>query len=172
VSFLSRVLEVALIAAVLVTTAPFGDVAAEAEAPEQSGCLSYKAEENRFLNNINASRRAGSLEPLTLDRELTRVARKHTFEMGEESRLHHTSTTDLRRRVTNWRLLGENVGVDGTVESMHLAFMESPGHRANVMHERFERVGVGTREIDGRLWVTVVFEGGTDPGTRLAMRNC
>jgi len=172
VRFLKRAFEIGIISSIFVATVPFGQVVAEAEAEATSACFTHKAEEKDFSTKINVARRAGGLAPVTLDAELTRVARKHTFEMSERVRLHHTSTADMRRRVTNWELLGENVGVNGTVGSLHAAFMRSPDHHANVMHKSFERIGIGTREIDGRLWVTVVFEGGRNPGTTLDMASC
>ncbi len=50
--------------------------------------------------------------------------------------------------------------------------MDSPGHRANVLHGGFQHVGIGVLNRDGRMWVTVLFEGVTDPGTPLRMPRC
>ena len=165
---LSRTLKVAIISSVFVATVPLGHVSAEAG----KRCLEYKSEEKGFFRKINDARAKGGRTRLQLDRQLTKVARKHTREMTAENLLHHTTETNMRRRVTNWVLLGENVGVGSTVDSLHVAFMNSPSHRDNVMHTSFRHVGVGTRHEHGRLWVTVVFEAQSDPGTTLPMPNC
>jgi len=163
-----RALKVAVISSVFVATLPLGQVAAEAG----SGCFSYKAEERAFFKKTNVARKIAGRGELRLDRELTRVARRHTWEMTDKDVLHHTSETAMRRRVTNWQLLGENVGVGGTVDSLQVAFMNSPDHKGNIVHRGFRNVGIGTRKAHGRLWVTVVFEAETNPGTTLRMPSC
>ena len=49
----------------------------------------------------------------------------------------------------DWSTWGENVGVTGgTVASIQTAFMQSTGHRANILNQRFRRVG--TRHLSRR----------------------
>jgi uncharacterized protein YkwD len=81
--------------------------------------------------------------------------------------LYHTPTDTLKRRVTRWTTLGENVGVGGTVTTLHTAFMGSSAHRSNILYSGFRHVGIGTSKSGGRLWVTVIFEARTDPGSPL-----
>lgn len=166
--FSKRALKVALLCAIFVTAAPFSSVVAEAG----SNCFRNKNAELGFFNKINTARRSTGRVQLRLDAHLTKVARKHSREMTGRNLLHHTDTAALRRRVTNWQLLGENVGVGGTVDSLHRAFMQSPSHRDNVLYGSFRHVGIGTRERHGRLWVTVVFEAESNPGTTLRMPSC
>lgn len=166
--FFKRAAQIALLSSIFVATVPLGHVAAEAG----SNCFSYQAEEKGFLNKINLERKLGGKVQLNLDPELTKVARKHTREMTDKNLLHHTTPTQFRKRVTNWQLLGENVGVGGSVDSLHVAFMNSRDHRVNVMKGTFRNVGIGTRYAHGRLWVTVVFEAETNPGTTLRMPRC
>jgi uncharacterized protein YkwD len=92
--------------------------------------------------------------------------------MARGSRLYHTPGWRLARRVTRWRVLGENVGVGNTVLPLQQAFLASPSHRANVLSKTFVHLGVGTKRKNGRLWVTVVFESRRNPGTRLRMPRC
>lgn len=166
--FLKMALKVAILSSIFVAIVPLGHVAAEAG----GRCIESKPEEKGFFRKMNDARGRAGDSSLRLDPELTKVARKHTREMTGANLLHHTDDTSMRRRVTNWRLLGENVGVGGTVDSLHVAFMNSPSHRSNVMHDEFRHVGIGTRYAHGRLWVTVVFEAESDPGTTLRMPNC
>lgn len=96
----------------------------------------------------------------------------HTWAMVRQQKLYHTPSDTLRHRITNWTILGENVGVGGNVESLHKAFMDSPAHRENILYPTFRYVGVGVLKRDGRMWVTVIFAAGEDPGTRLPMPAC
>ncbi len=129
----------------------------------------FRASERGFAQKMNVARRAAGKGALHLDPELSKAARKHNREMDRRATLYHTPSSTLRRRVTNWNWLGENVGVGGSVDSLHVAFMNSAAHRENILWDRFRHVGVGVRESNGRMWVTVIFEAHTNPGTRLPM---
>lgn len=136
-------------------------------------CYTYKADEKSFVSKMNSARKSKGLGALRLDPELSKASAVHTKEMVKAQLLHHTSTTALKRRVTNWNSLGENVGSGGSVDSLHSAFMNSPAHKANIMHSAFNNVGVGvTVESNGRMWVTVIFESKANPGTPLKMPTC
>jgi uncharacterized protein YkwD len=121
------------------------------------------------MNEARADNERGRLR---LDPELSKAARVHTREMVDRALLHHTSNDALGHRVTRWRILGENVGVGNTVDSLQQAFMASPPHRENIMYPEFRYVGVGVTTTADRMWVTVIFENRVDPGTVLHMRSC
>jgi uncharacterized protein YkwD len=121
---------------------------------------------------MNVARENAGRAKLSLDPEASKVARKHTSEMVTKDFLHHTHSGTLSRRVTRWLILGENVGVGGSVRSLHRAFMASPAHKANILFGKFRHVGVGVRRSAGKMWVTVIFENRKDPGTRLRMPRC
>ena len=141
-------------------------------APPTGGCWDEKPAERDFAAKINSARVAGNASRLRLDPQLSRSARKHTWEMVLSGSLHHTPEPALRRRVTNWTVLGENVGVGTSVDSLQRAFMSSPLHRDNILYPTFRHVGVGVVERNNRMWVTVIFEAHTDPGTTLRMPAC
>jgi uncharacterized protein YkwD len=138
----------------------------------ENRCWTYRPSERMFGRLMNAARERAGLPRLSLDPEASKVARKHTTEMVEKDLLHHTPSSSLIRRVTRWEILGENVGVGGTVDSLHQAFMDSPPHRANILYSRFRHVGIGVKKRDGKMWVTVILENRLDPGTRLRMPRC
>lgn len=129
-----------------------------------AACYSPNRSERRFASLINTARSATNLQ---LDPELSKVAKVHTKEMVRANSLHHTPSDVLRRRVTNWVELGENVGVGSTVTSLHQAFMNSPAHRDNIVRSSYRYVGVGVVKDDGRMWVTVIFEARSNPGSPL-----
>ncbi len=136
-------------------------------ASNDNRCITYRRTEKRFARLINEEREKRGLGKLRLDTELGKAARKHTGEMVAKSLLFHTSSSDLAERITRWRVLGENVGVGGSVGTLHTAFMESPPHKENVLHETYRYVGIGTSKSGGSLWVTMIFEARKDPGTTL-----
>ncbi len=135
-------------------------------------CWSYKGSEKGFARKINADRLSLGVLKLRLDPELSKAARKHTREMWTTDLLHHTPSDKLRRRVTNWTIIGENVGVGGTVSSLHEAFMNSQGHKDNILYRTYRSVGVGVAQKNGQMWVTVIFEAVANPGTSLSMPRC
>lgn len=137
-----------------------------------SRCWDPKPEERGFARATNLVRDRLGRTNLRLDPELSKAARKHTREMTDRNYLHHTSSDSLRRRVTFWTLLGENVGVGNTVDSLQKAFLDSPSHRDNIVYPTFRHIGVGTRTAHGRLWVTVLFQARDNPGTTLRMPRC
>ena len=129
-----------------------------------AACYSPNTAERGFARLINVARGSNDLR---LDPELSKVAKVHTREMVRKNSLFHSTSTQLRNRITNWSSLGENVGVGSTVTSLHSAFMDSPAHRENILYSTFRHVGVGVIKKDGRMWVTVIFEARSDPGSPL-----
>ena len=115
-----------------------------------------------FLTRLNDERRAASLAPLKVYWDLEDDAHLHTERMIDAGEIYHNpNLADVTGPV--WSRIGENVGVGGNVEMLHRAFMNSPGHRANVLGD-FTHVGIGAqRGPTSRLWVTFVFMKTTVP---------
>jgi uncharacterized protein YkwD len=143
-----------------------------ATAQTSNSCWSVKANERGFANATNAVRSKAGVQKLSLDPQLSKAARMHTREMIKRDLLYHTPNDKLTHRVTNWTVLGENVGVGGTVDSLQDAFIHSPEHKANIVFPQFKYMGIGSIERNGRLWVTVIFESAKNPGTPLRMPSC
>ncbi|MGH2722133.1 MAG: CAP domain-containing protein, partial [Actinomycetota bacterium] len=111
--------------------------------------------ERGFLELINAERAAAGLGVLTLDTQLSNVARDHSGRMAGEGTIFHN--LDLGTIVTGaWKLLGENVGMGGTVAGLHKAFMASPKHKENVLGT-YDRAGLGVVIEGSTIYVTEVF---------------
>lgn len=145
---------------------------ASTAAPRDNECYRYTRPEKSFVRRMNRERYANNLRPMKLDPEVSKVSRVHTKDMARSNVVAHSTTGQLRRRVTNWRTLGENVGVGSGVDELHRAFMNSETHRANMLDRGFKNIGVGTVQSGGRLWVTVIFEESQNPGTTLSMPSC
>ncbi len=97
--------------------------------------------------------------PLSLEGRLTAVAQAHTSEMRARGRISHTGADGssvgdrVTRRGYGWSTVGENVasGFDSP-EAVVAGWIGSPGHCANVMHDRFVHLGVGH---EGGYWTQV-----------------
>ncbi len=115
------------------------------------------ASEAGFLAKINASRSANGLAPLSVDGGLQNHARVHTQDMMDAGNIYHSTSAELKAAGgSGWSKLGENVGRGGTVDSLHTAFMNSAGHKANILGD-YNFAGIGTGTLEGVLYVTVVF---------------
>lgn len=146
---------------VIALTVAFSTVGIAVTAGADSGS------EQGFLSEINATRSANGLAPLTMDGGLRSHARVHTQDMIAAGEIFHSTGAELKSAGgSGWESLGENVGRGGTVSSLHQAFLDSPGHRKNILGD-YNYVGIGTDTGDGVLYVTVVFmrKGGGSPTT-------
>lgn len=113
--------------------------------------------EQAFLSAINSTRSSSGLGPLKMDGGLQSHARQHTADMIAAGEIYHSSSSELRAAAgSGWDKLGENVGRGGSVSSLHGAFLDSPGHRANILGD-YNYAGIGTDTHNGVLYVTVVF---------------
>ncbi|MGH8968913.1 MAG: CAP domain-containing protein, partial [Actinomycetes bacterium] len=92
---------------------------------------------------------------LTVRSHLVAVARAQASRMASRGVLYHNPR--LTSEVRNWRWVGENVGYGPDAASVHRAFMNSPGHRANLLDRDYTEVGVGAVVRNGRVWVAEVF---------------
>ena len=73
--------------------------------------------------------------------------------MAERQTLYHSDLAGI----CCFRSLAENVGSGATPTVVHVAFMGSSGHRANILNPAMRHVGVGVVSAGGQLWVTEIF---------------
>jgi uncharacterized protein YkwD len=133
-------------------------------------------DEARFVELLNEERASRGLSQLTVDPLLVQVGRAHSREMADKHYFSHTSPTSglempsdrylsaVRKR-PSWALVGENLFYCSIVDvdRGHNAFMNSKGHRDNILESRFQRVGVGIYTTpDGQFYVTQMFLAKTD----------
>lgn len=133
--------------------------------PRQQIAPPLRDSELQLISRVNDERRAQGLAPLRENLQMTRVARGWSSVMLREGSLYHNPrlATDVDGP---WTRLGENVGqglLPGVVtlldrvEHLHGLFMNSAGHRANVLGA-WNQVGAGALQAqDGTMWVTVTF---------------
>ena len=109
--------------------------------------------ERALVTKINASRAVYGLRALPVRSGLTWRAHDHSLSMARQHRIYHSDLS----KVCCYRSVGENVGYASTLYRVHRAFMESPGHRANLMASKWDSIGVGVVQSGGYLWVTEIF---------------
>ena len=122
---------------------------------------SYEQEVVRLVNEIRKSK---GLSPLTLDWELSRVARYKSQDMKNLGYFSHTSPTYgspfemMKSFGITYRTAGENIARGySTPRAVVDAWMNSPGHRANILNSSFTHIGVGY-VATGNYW-TQMFVG-------------
>ena len=116
----------------------------------------------RMYHATNNSRLNNGVHRVDIHRTMSRLARRHSIAMANRGYIFHTANPSaFYLDGVRWSTWGENVGATATtISSIQNAFMQSTGHRANILNQRFRRVAVGTyRDDGGMLWVTVFFYG-------------
>jgi hypothetical protein len=108
-----------------------------------------------FVSLINSARAAKGLPALSSNGQLASVAASWTQKMAASGKLAHNPR--LAGQVSGYRFVGENVGYGPDARTIHRAFMNSSGHRANILDRDYSQVGVAVVTVDGRMWVTEVF---------------
>jgi uncharacterized protein YkwD len=113
----------------------------------------------------NGERRWNGLEPLLIDGDLHAQAAQQSDRMARCSCMFHSPSGELGWWLTRgWHQIGENVGATSgqgvfALFGVHLAWVASPGHRANMLGD-YRGIGVAIRQSDdGRLWLTQVYGG-------------
>src|SRR6185369_17387712 len=104
---------------------------------------------------VNDVRKRSGLRLLGSDTYLARFASTRSAAMAAESRLSHRGwESALRRAGLVDDALGENVAYNfPTPDAVMRGWMESPGHRANILRRDFKRIGVGcVVDARGHRW--------------------
>ena len=117
--------------------------------------------ERYMLELINEERTLYGLHPLQLELNLNSAAEEHSLWMLETNTFSHTgvngSSSTERIIASGFDYVGtrgtsENIayiqtgapeGYFDEVKDRHIAFMNSPGHRANILHATRDYIGIG-----------------------------
>lgn len=116
-----------------------------------------------MLGYINTARAQAGLPPLALNSALCRGACLKSKDMAENGYFSHTSPTYgepfamMKSQGITYRYAGENIAKNVSVIGAHKAFMNSSGHRANIMNNNFGRIGLGFYWQGDYLYVTQWF---------------
>jgi uncharacterized protein YkwD len=117
------------------------------------GKIQLKPKEERTLRLHNRARNNRGLRPLCVHPKLTKAARVHSAVTIRKDYLRHGN---VGRRLTrfgyNWRTYAENIGGGsgryGRPGNVFRRWMNSRGHRSNILGRRFREIGIGA--VTGR----------------------
>jgi uncharacterized protein YkwD len=118
--------------------------------PPPSGGGGTSAEEREVLDLTNAARRNQGCAPLALDDSLVEAAGKHASDMVRRHYMDHTNPDGQdpgdRMAAAGWHgtAWGENIAAGySTAQKVFNAWMNSDGHRANILNCKFNKIGIG-----------------------------
>ena len=119
---------------------------------------SVRAYEQEVIRLTNVERAKYGLAPLTEDWELSRVARYKSQDMHDRRYFDHTSPTYgtpfqmMKAFGLTYRSAGENIAMGyRTPQAVVTGWMNSSGHRANILNSSYTKIGVGY-VADGNYW--------------------
>lgn len=114
------------------------------------------------LAEVNAARAKNGLSALTLDANMNRAAAVRAAELAQS--FSHTrpngsrGLTALNEAGVSYRTAGENIASgQQSAQAVVSAWMNSSGHRANILSASFGRMGVGQATIGGRTYWVQLF---------------
>lgn len=117
-----------------------------------------RAYEREVIRLVNAERTQRGLVPLTENWELSRVARWKSQDMKDARYFSHTSPTYgipfqmIRAFGLSYRSAGENIAMGyATPAAVVEGWMNSAGHRANILNASYTQIGVGY-VASGHYW--------------------
>ena len=114
--------------------------------------------ERRVVELVNAERAEAGLAALKINEKLSSVAREKSADMQRNGYFSHTSPTYgspfdmLRKFGISYNTAGENIAMGySSPEAVVNGWMNSAGHRANILSSAFREIGVG-HVANGNYW--------------------
>jgi uncharacterized protein YkwD len=104
--------------------------------------------ENEVIAKVNAERRSRGLRPLKISEKLMTVARGWSGVQARQRRMYHSNNG-----------YGENVAYgQPTPDVVMRDWMNSKGHRANILNPRYSEIGVGAVQNGRSIYWTQAFQ--------------
>jgi uncharacterized protein YkwD len=131
--------------------------------PDRVGAVSIDgACEGQLLKLHNQARVDANLPKLREDPAFDQVTRAYAERLATTRNMVHNP--DYARQIgpllPSWYTMGENIGYGRDAGELHTAYMNSTGHRANILSTRYQRIAVGCyRDVNGVAWTVVNFVG-------------
>ena len=115
---------------------------------------------------MNKERKANGLSSLFLDSQLAKLAQLKAEDMAKNAYFSHTSPTygsafDMMKTYgVSYKTAGENIAKgQKTAESVMDSWMNSSGHRANILKSDYTKIGVGyAKSADGTTYWVQMFK--------------
>jgi uncharacterized protein YkwD len=128
------------------TTLLFDDVKLEGTPSDDTGGgdTGLAAFEAKVLELTNAFRVANGRSPLANDAKLNAAAEDWSQSMANGDFFRHSTPDQVEEQGYDWRAWGENIAAGyATPEAVVNGWINSPGHRANMLSSNFEEIGIG-----------------------------
>jgi uncharacterized protein YkwD len=125
--------------------------------------------EREAFDLINKIRTDAGLSPLVWSDQVASLARLHSQDMADQKYFSHRGSdgTMVDERadklgIGSWSAIGENIafmrGYDEAAKFAVERWMESPGHKKNILDQRWKETGMGVAILpDGTYYFTQVF---------------
>lgn len=126
--------------------------------------------EQQIFNDVNKEREKQGLKPYTYSQQLQDYARDKSYDMGQKGYFSHEDkkgklmSDQIKQDDLTFKSWGENIAyVSGTTDPTKLAtefmkvWMNSEGHRDNILSTNFKEIGIGVYEKDGKVFATQEF---------------
>lgn len=124
---------------------------------------SLSADEQSLINQVNQERLKNGLKALQVDYALVALAKEKSYDMAVNNYFDHVSPTlgtvytMLDKAGISYSRAGENIARTGSISRAHPLFMNSPGHRANILHSGYTHIGVGIVKQGTSYHITQIF---------------
>ncbi|MFI7243130.1 CAP domain-containing protein [Streptomyces qinglanensis] len=136
-------------------TAPSSTAPEPTSSPADSGSSGLQ---DQIVALVNKERAKAGCKRLTVNAKLTKAAQAHSEDMAAHKNMSHTGSDGsspgdrVERAGYSWSTYGENVAYGySSPESVMEGWMNSSGHRANILNCDFEEIGVGHAQ-PGHYW--------------------
>lgn len=124
-----------------------------------------KTMETEVIKLVNVERSKRGLQALQTNWQLCRVARYKSQDMANKNYFSHTSPTYgspftmMQNFGIKFSAAGENIAKgQRTPQEVMVSWMNSPGHRANILSPVYNQIGVGVaKDASGRYYWTQQF---------------
>lgn len=134
--------------------------------PSTPSGTTLTAQEQQALTLLNNDRAKYGLPALKANSQLTRLAENYAKDMIARGFFAHnnpegqTPFDRMRAAGISYRTAGENLAINTSVAAAENAFMNSAGHRANILNSGYTDVGIGVvQNSRGQLYVVQEFIG-------------
>jgi uncharacterized protein YkwD len=141
-------------------------IVAEAAETKAKAKLKISRPEQKLIDLTNQERKKANLPPLQPNPILFATARAHSANMAKQGKLQHVlDNKGVEERLDDakyyWLSVGENIATgrkDSSVEEVMEGWMESKGHRDNILKKKFTEIGIGiAADGKGNFYYTQVF---------------
>jgi hypothetical protein len=124
---------------------------------------SPRSPEQQLFKFLNMERENAGLGKLQWDSNVAQAALEHARKLADNATLSHqfAGEPQLDQRVgatgVRFNAVAENVALAETPEEAHLALMNSPGHRANILNPNYNSVGIAVVQRGKILYIAQDF---------------